>query len=465
MFGNKLFDNVGFPTPEDIPVECAYRLAKLPSSAAWLGTFMGLLEHLLDEENWQQLDGGITRAAAAAVWSDIISDMYANAEAGVIVDVRQSPTDPCFLEKTTDGSTWVQFADLRLCRPVLQTGLQGLEVDDGFGFYRVPDGAWVNDPVDVMFDNAVPVGAALTQTNDLCVAAANAAYFLYRLKQAIAEQLVDVAAATGSRVSLGLESLVAEVFGAVTAGYVSLALALVFEGVAAIFQVTDFTQDDLRKLTCLIQDNMVGSDGAWSLNFGAIYGGLAGAGISSDVVNVLHVMLDQIGENGLNLAAKTTAISAYSCAAGTYATLDDHAEVNQQFVTGTNTRTIATHVLSARWGFTRIKVFAVPATWSPQPSSGVLPGEQNIGSGPTSTSFGVGEYLYANPTVYATDAAAKAAASAAYGVPSASINLLARTNNLGVGQWPEWNFKLNTTAGTFHFIFDTYTAYTFAACP
>jgi len=77
-FGLKEFDNIGFPTPEDIPDETACRTLTIPGSTAWLSLIMGCLYALTDENNWQQLEGGISRADAADRAAAILDQAYAD---------------------------------------------------------------------------------------------------------------------------------------------------------------------------------------------------------------------------------------------------------------------------------------------------------------------------------------------------------------------------------------------------
>jgi len=76
MFGDKLYNNVGFPTPETIPIEVATRAFCIPGSAAWLALVMGCLMLLADEENWQVLDGGMSAEDAAEAAQAIINSGY-----------------------------------------------------------------------------------------------------------------------------------------------------------------------------------------------------------------------------------------------------------------------------------------------------------------------------------------------------------------------------------------------------
>lgn len=78
MFGDKLYEfyKSAYPTPADVPEEVATRAFCIPSSAAWLGVFMGCLMQLTEEENWQQQPGGISAEDAAAAAQDILDSGY-----------------------------------------------------------------------------------------------------------------------------------------------------------------------------------------------------------------------------------------------------------------------------------------------------------------------------------------------------------------------------------------------------
>ena len=83
MFGEKEFQQYGFPTPESTPDETACRIFLIPASTTWLAVFMGAIDQLANPLNWQQLEGGMSREDAAAVAQAVIDDAYAQAETGV----------------------------------------------------------------------------------------------------------------------------------------------------------------------------------------------------------------------------------------------------------------------------------------------------------------------------------------------------------------------------------------------
>lgn len=466
MFGEKAFDGVGFPTPSSIPSECAYRLAKLPADAAWLGTFMGLIEVLMDEANWQQFEGGITREQAAAVWSDIVQSLYESAETGVIVDVRQNPTLPCLLEKTTDGTTWTTFADLQKCIPLLQGGLQGLEQGDGFGWFEVDDGAWVSDPPTQWFTDVGPTPDMLAQMNDLCTAAANAAYFLFRFKEDIGATLLDVVAAEGGNIAAIADGILIKLFGAEVMTQVAIGVAAFFASLQGLFYVTEFSPADFRRLVCLISDHIAGTDGNWILDYGAIYAGLASAGIETQLVGLIQVMLDLVGSNGLNLAAKTTAISSYDCAAVSGYFL--HTDQTLQFTFAGGQLVLYNSPLRAptgwRYGFAILQVIAAPSSqWNPQANSSVPVGWQGIGGGATGSTLAPGYRVYGSTWFFGTDAAMLAAASAASGIPLGSLGI----GNRGVSVNPSTGVQIafrTLAAGTIKFRVTTYYQMSFTAC-
>lgn len=320
MFGLKLFDGVGFPTPSSIPIECAYRLAKLPSDAAWLGTFMGLIETLMDEENWQQFDGGITREAAAAIWADIVQGMYDSALTGVVVDVRQNAVTPCILEKTMDGVVWVPFADLTRCAPsilVKSTGQIMVGTGDGFGSYTYDPPGYYPPGADIWTD-ITPTRAMTLQTNDLCTAAANLANVFRQVYRSAGQSL-------GSQPGLGILDIagdiagaLAEIFGIEFLVEFATTLAGSWFALQALFSWSNMDDKQFHEFVCLIKPTLSGSAGHWTVNGAALSTALAAKIASAGPLpwSFLNLIGTFFGAAGLNLGTKTTAYTSYDCTTG-----------------------------------------------------------------------------------------------------------------------------------------------------
>lgn len=321
MFGTKEFDGVGYPTPSSIPVETAYRLAKVPADASWLAVFMGMLEVGLSEENWQQFEGGITREAAVEVWMQIISDMYAFAEnPTILMDVRQNPTLPCILEKTFDGSTWEQFADLQKCPPVIRRAANGqyqpgAKLPDGsFGYFDADEGPWTTD----IWDSFSPSAPMIHQTNDKCVAAANAANVIRKLYEEVGKNLVSESAVSFASTAAGIAGELAQTF------LVSVATDLIGTILPALYVIqqayafTSMSDADFRTLACAFYNNMSGTDGNWTSNTAGLTTAINALATSNPVPFLLiRELLVFIGDTGVNLSFKTTEITDYDCSANT----------------------------------------------------------------------------------------------------------------------------------------------------
>lgn len=77
MFGEKEFDQLGFPTPEDTPTDSTCLTLLIPANSAWWAVYTGLLFLLTEESAWQQFEGGMTREEAAEeallIWQDAMS--------------------------------------------------------------------------------------------------------------------------------------------------------------------------------------------------------------------------------------------------------------------------------------------------------------------------------------------------------------------------------------------------------
>jgi len=479
MFGNKEFDGVGFPTPSSIPVACAYRLAKIPSDTAWLATFMGLLETLIYEENWQQLEGGITREDAAKVWLDIINDMYANAESPIILDVRQNLLNPCLLEKTFDNVNWETFADTSLCAttPQLRYGANGrLQQYDGLDWFEVADGPYIGQSPDQWFTDAVPTGVQITQMNDDCTAAANAAHCLFLLGQGIGTTLTqEFVGGDASEVSAALDTAVSLLLGGATLSML-IPIAFAFIAEQAFYASVTWSDADFRKLTCLIQDHMSGTDGNWVLDYNAIRSNLYGVGMSTQVADAIDFELIFIGPNGLNLAAKTTAIANYSCGAVSQATLWKYQDGVQWMSLNITFSTQFNDPTPLPVGFTRLQLMSTMPNAADDIGQGSVaaPGGFYYNQYPNAgTSFRVTnafpDLWQFNSNIYATSAIALAEIRRIVGNPTYNPPLFAAALGTAAGQrlYFPWQSKYYVNASgqtNAKYRVSVYTAQVYAAC-
>lgn len=90
-FGEKEFPGVGFPTPVSIPDDTACRTLKIPASGDWQAVTMGALLALTYPENWQQLEGGISRDDAAAAAAAMIQQAYDDVDLPCPVNTVDTP--------------------------------------------------------------------------------------------------------------------------------------------------------------------------------------------------------------------------------------------------------------------------------------------------------------------------------------------------------------------------------------
>lgn len=226
------------------------------------------------------------------------------------VDVRQNTEEPCKLEKTDDGTTWSEFADITLCLKgsIATTPSGGLEI--------ITDG--VATPIGQSPPDADPrererTPRNLTGDEIKCLAAANASNVMWRL---VEEGIAEVKKYTSLSLLLVLSLVLSVVFGAAWG-----ILAIPAASAAAAFVVLaslstgSFTAKEFREFACILQTNCTVTDGVAYFDFAAVKAAVVAKqpSWSFNVWNAVYAFLDVIGESGLNLAADTTAITDTCC--------------------------------------------------------------------------------------------------------------------------------------------------------
>lgn len=440
-------------TPNSLPVGRFCRTISVPDSPEWVGLVDGVLSALNDPYVWRQF-GALTPDQAAAAWQAMIVNAWTIE--GCPLEVRQNPTSPCVLEQSTDqGATWTAFADLSLCAPVIRMTHQGqIQITDGAGGFDPIPLAPV--PTDT-FDGVTPNYSMTVQTNDQCTAAANVANTLRQLYKGVGDTLTE-------QPSIGIASLIgdiaatiAELFGTVILIDAAAALAGSLVALQLLYSWTNLTDKQFEQLVCVIYNNMTGTAGNWTIN---------GAGISSDLGTLaasaplpwsfVNLIGTYIGADGLQLAAKTTAIPSWDCTTHDTSNHYDHTEVDNAFSTGVSVGFVFNETShgSLGWAFTRAQIALPPGgSWTPQGGGNYTP----IGRTDTSATLAPGTFWTASSALFATDAAAAAAINVATGIPTATIlPLLQRRAGTSGNVRCGWTMRFNTVGGNVHLIFDSW---------
>lgn len=147
-----------FPTPIDPQATVCIRV-QVPAHPLYIGAFFNAYRFFGKWNAWEK-DADHTGKDVAAIWQPAIAATIAEwdamqGECGMI-NVRQSPTDPCKLEaQYTPGGAWVEFADMLLCKLSGKTPLYGA----GEGWKEVDDVLWhlktKTEQIDIWLDSGL----------------------------------------------------------------------------------------------------------------------------------------------------------------------------------------------------------------------------------------------------------------------------------------------------------------------
>lgn len=154
----------------------------VPDDPEWISLFTGVI-YRLGQQVWYDRDATHAAKVVADRWKLVYLDLMNRMRVGDpcevidMFDIRLNPTNPCELQKTFDGETWIHAAWLDECfkntiKRNPKTGETGWY--DGIDFYHFPEGEWVDNPPDIFFPPP-------REGNDLCIASASAARVLQQL--------------------------------------------------------------------------------------------------------------------------------------------------------------------------------------------------------------------------------------------------------------------------------------------
>lgn len=225
----------------------------------------------------------------------------------MMFDIRQKEDEPCIIEKTSDGTTWVDAVDMTLCPVNVRINLGLIQWFNPLtGLWETTDGG--DERTDGTYDPpwpVPPVGQSLE-----CLTAENiTAIYQTGLTQVRAGVEAGLIAAS---IAAGLTGLMtafipSAIFGAISLAITSAALAL---GVAGLDDMLD--SDSLGNFKCCILSNAQSDGTITSEGFTAIRECMATWASSVELL-IIQNWLDGLGSVGLNRMANAAGIVSSDC--------------------------------------------------------------------------------------------------------------------------------------------------------
>lgn len=295
-------------------------LVKVCINSEWASHLDGLLDRLLYRDAWTGTDAEIDDAidqvrAFVGTLGQPTVDVCEEPQ----LQVRQNPALPCKLEYSADaGVTWIEFADLQLCPPLIRKTAQGqIEIfydnGTGFGWYEVDDGPTPTTP----FDGYHPTKPMLVQTNDECTAAANAAYVIRKTYESASQVLAGTILEQIAAKIIEIGGVLLTLTGATIGPDLLATVAGTAYVAQSAFGIVAFDDGTFHELVCIFDDNISGSVGNWTFNGAGITSALnAKIAANPAVWTLIKILCDFVGVPGLEIASKTTFYASYNCAAG-----------------------------------------------------------------------------------------------------------------------------------------------------
>lgn len=278
-------------TPDSIPVGRFCRTLRVPDDVQWVALVDGLLSTLSNPNMWRQY-GTLTREETAEAWLAMLIESW----------------------------------DVSGCGSCELPGGGSVISQDGFGRFKMLDnGEWV-EPTG---DYALPPLTPRTEPTDeekKCAAAANAA----NVYQQLYEQLADEYAANHDEalfflaIGVAIGSLFLPPLGLLAASFLEIATILVAEGFLAFaFLTADVWTDEFTdQFKCiLVKHATVEGDGSVTFDMNAVINDLTNEfALTFDVTLSAQRLALQVGtilkytgQDGLNYAGSTTAITDAEC--------------------------------------------------------------------------------------------------------------------------------------------------------
>lgn len=275
-------------TPEEIPEDGICRPLTIPASTDWLAIVSGALTELTKPYNWEQF-GAVTVDEAVERMQQLVDEYYAGDCVGCLIDdVPLFRVNGEGIVEQWDGSGWISPA----------------------GDYAYP---------------AIPAREEATPTENICLAAANAVNALFLVYEDVTDQYNEIVDPELGIATFGLSvgTTFAFAIGASILGSILLFIALPF---AIFYYLLETFGSDLwdaeftKKLICVFTVNATDTAGVVTFNMQGILNTLQNITDLFDLTETelklflqVGFMLHAIGEQGLNQAGTTTAITTPDC--------------------------------------------------------------------------------------------------------------------------------------------------------
>jgi len=280
-----------------------------------LPAVVGAMSALTEVWNWEEF-GTMTREDAAQA-ATVMLDAFNGTDCEAAMLLRQNTENPCLLETSVDGETWIPFANLALCtdevgerliRENPTTGELEFSLDNGETWtdFPPPDGTPATQPE---VPARVPA-AGVDDTESRCIAASRA---MLQLNEMYRQTYGGIAAGIGNFIGSTtdfMNELSNTLAGIVWGSYYTSAQFVIdaFFGPEEPFQyytAPELTEAAQDALLSLLYDNVTVVDGFTVFDFGAIrdnvvteLGANPGIAVWSHLNYIQEAGLNRLGDVG-----------------------------------------------------------------------------------------------------------------------------------------------------------------------
>lgn len=307
----------GYRLPEIVNPERRCITLRLPFDDAHIEAFLGQIYELSYWNNWQR-DTDKMGTLVAAVWKEIYFEAALAAEqmgvCEMAFDIRQKPDDPCIIQKTIDGVTWLDAVDMSLCVPDIPV----YRVDGSGNLQSSSDGGVTWDdvqkgPVRIGSNPQSPPLARSEDDSDArkCAASINAARVLRDTYTSIGTEL---ASETASQIGvLGAAQAILFAFIDFTYSLIqwSSLIGTIFVSQTVIVN-NPITDDDEKDMICILLSHATDTDGVITFDYSAVQSDFVSHGGS---LSALVLIMPFLGGDGLNIAGSVnyTSVDDANC--------------------------------------------------------------------------------------------------------------------------------------------------------